>query len=318
MRIWIDSTTPKSIRLAHAVIERFPDNEYLHTVREGWETRGMTRILRIEGEAKFVGHHGLTRTAKLAESIERQRELLELIEGFVPESLYSHCSVEAIRIASALGIPIVSTNDSPWSRWVERLTIPLVDHHLTPWYTRKMWRIQPKGKRVLYQGIDEWTWIKGLIENGFHNEWKPRHVLVREPEHYSNYFNERLGLREAFEDFEGNVKFVGRYHRKDVFRDAHKLLKGALCVVGIGGTINREATLLGIPSILIKVKAWVTGIYGYLQTLGPAFLASDVSQGVRWMERFWGETLHALPLDKTITKKLQSPLDALGEVLDGG
>ena len=317
MRIWIDSTTPKSLRLAVAVMERFPDHEYVHTARDGWEMRGMAGILNLE--PLFVGRHGRTREEKLRCSITRQQALLKEISDWGFDLLYSHCSIEAIRTASALGIPIASTNDSPWSRWVERLTIPLVDHHITPFYTWEMWKLKPKEKRTLYKGLDEWAWIKPLYHasswdySTWWDDWEPRYVLTRELEHGSNYLDEDL----RFDGFSGPVKHLPRYDG-ETFEDSLELLKGAACTVGVGGTINREAALLGVPSVLVRVKPWVTGIYGYLQTIGPAFLAGDASQGMKWMDRFMGKTLHALPLDKTITKKLQSPLDALGKVLDGG
>ncbi|MEM3710276.1 MAG: DUF354 domain-containing protein, partial [Nitrososphaerales archaeon] len=137
-KLWIDCTDPASVRLAKALIDRL-DIEVKVTVREGAGTEEMAKLLGLNFDV--IGKHGGKDSySKLMASINRMKELTEYAKKLKGYAFYTHSSVEGARIAYGLGLmPIITSDDTPWSTHVARLILPLCDYHIMPVWSKDLW-----------------------------------------------------------------------------------------------------------------------------------------------------------------------------------
>src|SRR5438445_13178657 len=85
----------------------------------------------------FIGERGgKERGNQLKASLERQRNMLPLVESFGPDVAASVASADCARISFGLGFKHISINDSPHSLVAGKLSLPLSYHLLTPWIIR--------------------------------------------------------------------------------------------------------------------------------------------------------------------------------------
>ena len=273
MRVWLDACTGKHVRYATAIARelRARGHDVVLTTREHPDTVALAEAL---GEDFLVvgRYHPGDRAGKLLESARRTSLLARLFsdEAVRPDVAICHQSVELCRVAFGLGVPIVCTSDSPHAVAVGRLTVPLVDVLVLSSALPAEPYLAMGAKRVeRFDGVDEVAWarrpelgtgagVRELLE-GLDGPV----IVVREEEHGAAYARGRglmweiaLALRDL-----GSVVFLPRYGRPphlpdgiivpEGFVDGFSLVGEADLVLGVGGTLCREAALQGTPTIII-------------------------------------------------------------------
>lgn len=282
LRIWFDPLTPKQALFCQKIANRFAVENFdiVYTTRDYPEAVGRLELLGIHAEV--IGRHGgADRYEKLLASGERVVELAKYIQKVKPDIGFAFASPESARVAYGLGIPYYTANDSPHSQFVAHLTIPFAETLFTPWIMLQSWHELgiPKHKIVHYHGLDPVAWLEDftpnpevLTELGL--EPSSEYVVIRPEEAQASYLH---GLADEANPVTNPVisKIVDvfpelaiivlcRYkNQREAIRkrygnhiimpdkvvDAPSLLSSSILLVGAGGTMNQEASLLGVPVI---------------------------------------------------------------------
>lgn len=281
-RIWFDPLTPKQALFCNKISSRFElaGFEVIYTSREYSQVTEKLDLLGIK--TQVLGKHGgADRYEKLRASGERIVALAEYINSVKPDLAFSFASPEGARVAYGLGIPFFTANDSPHSRFVAQLTIPYAIKLFTPWIMEEAWIKSnfSQQKIIPYHGLDPVAWLqdftpnpKALSDLGL--EVNSKFVVVRPEEVQASYLEGRVNelsqviipvikaIQEQYPEL--HVVVLCRYSEQrqamsNLFRDriilpegivdATSLIASAQLVVGAGGTMNQEASLLGIPVI---------------------------------------------------------------------
>ncbi len=270
--VWLDVVTPKDALLVSCLLPPLHKKKIstLVTAKKQTQTTQLLKLLSIPYTE--VGEYGYTLKEKL---VEEQKRILEFVELFektgVPKALWTHGGVDAVRTAFGLQIPIVYSNDTLHATHVARLVAAMVDWLIAPKPFGKSWSkfgIQ-KSRIKLYDGVEEVAWIK---------EAKPkvpreveelarenRLVLFRNVEYKASYYSGmELDVFKLIHRLSKMAKiiYLPRYEeeRKELEKIknvwvpekaiiAYHLLPAVDLVVCSGGTICRESSILGIPTI---------------------------------------------------------------------
>ena len=281
-RIWLDPLTPKQALFCSKLCERFEAKGYdvVYTTREYPEATGKLELLGIT--AKVVGKHGgANRYEKLLASAERVVELTKYINSLDIDLAFSFASPEGARVAFGLGIPYFTANDSPHSHFVAQLTIPLAIRLFTPWIMKPLWIKSniPKEKISTYHGLDPVAWLQDFtpdphVLRELNLNVDSEYVVIRPEEAQAAYLYERGDesnpvinpvIKAILDEYpELGIVVLCRYPKqraaiRELFGkkvilpesvvDAPSLLSYAQLLVGAGGTMNQEASLLGVPVI---------------------------------------------------------------------
>ncbi len=272
-KIWIDALTPKQARLAIAFYKtlRSRGHTVLVTTREYDLTVHLFELESIKPIA--IGGHGKTRSEKLFRDIERMQKLAKIIVSEKPDLLVAYPSPSATRVAFGLDIPIILFSDTPHAIHASRLSIPLanvlVHSSFIPESRFKPYISEGFTKEITYNGVEELEWVKkfkpsteGLDKLGL----EPlEYIVVRGEEKYASYYTYDTSLsRLAIELSKyAKVVFVPRYREqeekvqgrpniillKPPAIDGCVLEYNSIVVITGGGTMAREAALLGVPGI---------------------------------------------------------------------
>ncbi len=279
------------------------------TVREGAGTEKIAELLALNFDV--IGKHGGKGPyIKLVASIDRMKELAEYSKKFKGYAFYTHSSVEGARVAYGLGLkPIITSDDTPWSIYVARLLLPLCDYHIMPIWSKDLWPIKPSEFVYEYDGDITVAWTRRIKLN-----WKPRHVLVREPEVKASYidyeFNELHLLDKEFD----NLYYARRYEE---FEDMIKLIAKSYCVVTLcGSTVGKEACLLGVPTIMYTkgISSMAFSVLNYLKDKGlPVYGASNYEELKSLVDKFIQEPTKWNTEDRL--KQMESPIEHIERIL---
>ena len=280
MRIMIDILTPKHCRLFSKLAERLKErgHEVWFTSREYREANGLRELMGIE--ARIVGRHGGKELKnKLMASAERTKELIPIFDEIDPDVSIS-LSPEMARASYGLGVPHVCVNDSPHAEAVARLTVPLSTRLLSPWIIPKeAWARFGVAREdiIQYRALDPWAWIKDLkpdrsILDELELDEEKTIITFRTAETFAAYLLGKSIRGRTMLDFiggllklEGDLQIVVIPRYSEQVSDLKKAFEGevTLCesivdgpsllyysdiFVGMGGTMNAEAALLGIPT----------------------------------------------------------------------
>jgi predicted glycosyltransferase len=278
LKFWIDALTPKQLIFFNTLSEKMKKSghEVIFTTRSYHDVNYVIRRLGIE--VTVVGKHGgSSKSTKLEASLSRSLELVRFIRDEKVDGTVSFNSPEAARVSFGLGIPHYTVNDSPHSVWVARLSIPLSRILFTPWVIPlSAWREYGirKEMMVTYRALDPAAWLKRK------DEWPPPTefeksargaILFRPEESQASYMQEQK-LKERVELVrmiseslpDNRVIVLPRYEQQEkefdyvdapnvfVCREPFfgpNLLTVCAALIGGGGTMNAEASLLGVPTI---------------------------------------------------------------------
>jgi uncharacterized protein len=277
MRVWVDLLTPKQVLFFRPVIESLRESgvEVLATSRRYREVGPLADRagLRLE----YVGDRGHRgQEDQLLAATNRQAEMIPLVKGFGPQVAMSIASAVCARIAFGLNIKHVAVNDSPHSEVAGRLSIPLSYHLLCPWVIPyKAWEPFGIGRNQVstYHALDPAAWLKREPLHGPVPDVDSgkKTITVRVQESDAPYLAKSdlkwvdkvlESLLASFPDAnlvalcrydyqveEVRAKFGSRWIVPDEVVSGHDLLAKTDLFVGMGGTMNAEAALMGVPTI---------------------------------------------------------------------
>jgi predicted glycosyltransferase len=324
MRVWYDACTGKHVRYGVAVAKRLREfgHEVILTTRKHPDTVPLARFLNenfiVVG--KYSPKSLLTR---LRESVRRQSVFCRIFGKAVPDVAISHGSVDQMRVAFGLGIPTVTTVDTPYADAVHRLTLPLADYVIAskaiPKETLQKYNV--KGKIVQFDGVDEVAWIRDFKPTVKYDFGSPL-IVVRELEERAVYAKKRfssIALAKKLTSL-GKVVFLSRYRRRSVkglivpkgFADSASLVAQADLFIGAGGTITREAALQGTPAIVVNVFQ-EQHVNDYLAEKGFPIFKTELSSVFELAKRILGSKRDVSDL----LARLENPVDVIANIVSG-
>ncbi len=294
MKVWVDLLTPKQVLFFGPLIKELRSRgvEVLATSRRYREVGPLAE--RASLELKYVGDRGTKGPEEqLLAATRRQAEMIPIVKEFNPGAAVSIASAVCARVAFGLGIRHIAVNDSPHSEVAGRLSIPLTYRLLCPWVIPfSAWeRFGLQRKQVsTYHALDAAVWLKRPPLSGPvpKLDGKKKTITVRVQESDAPYlakadmsWTDRLlgALLDGFPDTnvvalcrydfqvdEVKGKFGSRCIVPDEVVSGHDLLSATDLFVGMGGTMNAEAALMGVPTI----SAFQGSLYTdrYLQSVG--------------------------------------------------
>lgn len=276
MKIWIDIVNAPHVWFFKNIIKYLEDQgeEVLITARKFGDVHNLLDLFEIPYTS--VGKHGATLEQKLLRSTERVYNLSKIIEKENPDVAVSKHSIELPRVSFGLKIPSVYVLDNEHAVAANRLTLPLCNKIIVP-KAMSMWDILKTGADpnalVRYEGTSEVIHFVDFQHNPeiFQdlnlNLKKDKTILMRPEPALASYLEanckesvlspivERIGeyanilviprFREQQDIFSGNENVTIIKPPVDTF----SLMKKCNLMIGAGGTMNREAALLGTPVI---------------------------------------------------------------------
>ena len=277
MRAWFDLLTPKQVLFFHPIIKELRSSgaEVLATSRRYREVGPLAE--RAGVDLRYVGERGgKGQEEQLLAATRRQAEMIPIVKEFRPQVAVSIASAVCARVAFGLGVRHLAVNDSPHSEVAGRLSLPLSHHLLCPWVIPyKAWeRFGLKRDQVTtYRALDPAAWLKRPPLGGPTPKLDPakKTITVRVQESDAPYLAEAdtgwtddllSSIIDAFPDV--NLVALCRYdfqveEIKNKFGSkcivpgevvsGHSLLSATDLFVGMGGTMNAEAALMGVPVI---------------------------------------------------------------------
>ncbi|MFQ6052169.1 MAG: DUF354 domain-containing protein [Candidatus Hydrothermarchaeota archaeon] len=277
--IWIDITNAPHVHVFKNLIRRLSSNyETLVTARDFGP---IFDLLEDEGIDYIPAgkHGGPTREGKLHASIERERELYKIFSERKPTLCVFKHSVEAARVSFGLNIYSMALVDNEHAEAQNRLTIPITQKIIIPsvipiqnitYYGAKRENI------TTFDGVCEVAHVKEICSPNVIKKQIPdldtgkKIITVRPEPVLADYMRENgenslctsviYNLLKDREDIQ--IVFLPRSEKQK--QEAKMLFEGVICpekvhgptllsisslLIGGGGTMNREAALLGTPSI---------------------------------------------------------------------
>ena len=312
MKMWADILTPKQVLFFKPVIDelRSSGTEVLVTSRRYREVGPLAD--RAGLDLKYVGERGgRGQEEQLLAATKRQAEMIPVVKEFSPDVAVSLASAVCARVAFGLGIKHVAANDSPHSQVAGRLSIPLSHRLVCPWVIPySAWAPFGIGRRQVstYHALDPAAWLRRAPVPGPVPKLDRDRttITVRVQESDAPYlaradmtWTDKL-LRSLIEAFpEANLVALCRY---DYQVEEVKSKFGSRCIVpnevvsgydllaqtdlfvGMGGTMNAEAALMGVPTISSFQGSLFTD--HYLQSVGLLARALTPDSLVSHAKRF--------------------------------
>lgn len=322
MKVWYDACTGKHVRYGTAIARRLRKlgHEVIFTIREHPDTVALAKTL---GEKPIVvGKYNPTSLfTRLEESASRMLHFSRMFKDHPPEVAVSHQSVELCRSAFGLKIPTIVTADTPYAVAVNRLTIPLASTLLTSEAIPKtIFKKYGSQKIVQFKGVDEVAWSRDSNRKKTF-EFKRPLIVVRQSEMKATY---ALGTTDVTIDVAnklsslGTVVFLPRYSKPKSskfivmheFVDSASLAAQSDLVVGVGGTIAREAALQGTPSIVISAFGRLQ-VNEYLSKKGFPLFIVNPSRILACARQQLGKKFDV----KAKFADLQNPVDVIERIL---
>ncbi len=277
MRLWIDVVNSPHVRLFRRLIRKHRSEiSYLFVTYRSYESlEKLSRdmLSSITDDLIPVGVREINKKKKLESFLARVKGLIRIASGRHIDVALSKASPDLARTAFGLGTPVVTVNDNEHSVPVIKLTFPLSKAVVVP-------KVFPENikerfctgavKEFRFDGLCEVAHIMDFLEDfkGVPHPDEDYLVARSEPIGASYmgrtrasrfvYFLEEIvaktGLRLYYFPRQ-NDPWIALLRKK--FKDlripsgsdALPLLAGARAFIGGGGTMTREAALLGTPAI---------------------------------------------------------------------
>jgi len=322
MRVWYDACTGKHVRYGVAIAKRLRSlgHEVILTTRKHPDTLPLAEFLN----EKFIvvgRYNPASLLTRLKESARRQLLFCKIFGENAPNVAISHGSVDQCRAAFGLGIPIITTVDTPYADAVHRLTLPLTDYIVASKAipTEALQTYNVRGRMVSFDGVDEVAWIKDFVPKVRYDFGRPL-IVFRQYEEKAVYTKRRLDLLTLARKLTrlGKVVFLSRYGHKSVkglivpktFVDSASLVAQADLFVGAGGTITREATLQGTPAIVAEIFP-SRHVNDFLAEKGFPIFGVKLSGVLTLAERLLGQKRDV----KHLLAELENPVDVIADVV---
>jgi predicted glycosyltransferase/mRNA-degrading endonuclease toxin of MazEF toxin-antitoxin module len=292
--IWFDLITPKSVLFFKPIIDELKTRgqNILVTAREGSGYSEVVEFLKLYNIEFFNRGEfgGGDLKDKLHASIERQKALMEFVTLYDVQKLVCLSSVDAVRVAFGLGLPVINFYDIPLSDYntnfkkalpQARLTIPLASKMFKPFVVpdEVIKRFGLEDDQIYdYKFIDPLIWLENFevdeeYVNTIYKKYKidqsKKTIIIREEEYKSSYVDKKypmlyLALDKIYKKYDVNIVIIPRYESEYLKKEfpfatvledkvyLQHLLAKADIFIGGGGTINTEACFLGTPTIYTR------------------------------------------------------------------
>lgn len=330
MKIWLDVLTPKQAMLFGSIYQELVQRSFnvLLTARNYDYTAAVLKQLGVD--FVLVGGYGYDLKSKLVEELKRMLSLLNIVESF--DTLIAYPNPGAARIAFALQKHYIALTDSPHSEIPSRLSLPLASSVITstciPKKMIEQYVFKEKTIIIQYNGVDEVQWLrdfrpdKSYIKSLDLCEYS--YIVVRPPEIMASYYRNGAVITELIEKIVQyfinqnlSVVYLPRYSYDVVMArfsgmknfivpsiemgvKGSQLLYYAIASISGGGTMAREAALIGTPGIsLFPQELYVDEClrekgFPIMHSLSHDSIVERVREGLRDPERYKKEALTAL------------------------
>ena len=276
MKIWIDIVNAPHVRFFKSIISYLENEgeEVFITARRFGDVHRLLDLFNIN--YNLVGWHGVSLEEKLIRSTQRAYELSQIISREKPDVAVSKHSIELPRITYGLKIPSVYILDNEHAIAANKLTLPLCERVILPAVIKpeSVVRCGADPDYLLpYNGTSELTHLVDFQYNPHIFDdlkldlKKEKTILMRPEPSLASYLDADCRttvlspIVEALED-QANILVIPRFReQQQIFEDddqitlikppvdTFSLMKACDLVIGAGGTMNREAALLGTPVI---------------------------------------------------------------------
>lgn len=275
MKIWIDIVNAPHVWFFKNIIRFLEDEgeEVFITARKYGDVHQLLDLFKIKYTS--VGRHGATLEQKLLRSTERVYNLSKIIEKEKPDVAVSKHSIELPRVSFGLKIPSVYVLDNEHALAANRLTLPLCNKIIIP-EAINVWEVLKTGADpnalIRYNGTSELIHFEDFnynpnIFNDLNLDLKKNKTILMRPEpSLASYLDADCRksvlspIVDQLEDY-ANILVIPRFkEQQEIFEDDNviiikppvdtfSLIKKSDLLIGAGGTMNREAALLGTPVI---------------------------------------------------------------------
>ncbi|MGQ9718273.1 MAG: DUF354 domain-containing protein [Nitrososphaerales archaeon] len=348
MRVWIDILTPKQALFFNHLIEdlKSRSHEVLPTSRHYREANQLAKKIGLD--TVIIGEHGGgSLYGKLFTSSRRIGLLADLINEWKPCCAVSFSSPECARVAYGLAIKHICINDSPHAQSVARLTIPLSKILLTPWiipYSAWTRYGISQNNIIRYKALDPVTWLK---RKKFYEsksldlpvDRSKRTLTIRLEESFASYllesneeWSDKLlkGVADRHQD--KNIVVLCRYEQQlskilESYGDrfivprevvmGSNLLKYTDVFIGMGGTMNAESALMGIPTIS-AYRGKDTYVESYLIKKGLLVKPRTVKGVLDCIENLMNERKKVQIMRKAegLLNKMEDPIKKIASIVE--
>jgi len=305
----------------------------LSTSRNYREVVELSKIKHVN--LQLTGSHGGSkRDSKLKASIQRMRDLVDVVTEFSPDLTLSFCSPEAARISFGLGIKHIVFSDSPHAEAVMRLSIPLAQKVLIPWIIPKKEFEKfgiSKNNIIQYKAIDAAIIVKDKSNNvPFYVDKSKKTIVIRPEESEAAYITERKNVTNKIigefskESEKYNIIVLPRYQsQRDMLNreygnklkvmnrivDGKSLLSVTDVFIGSGGTMTAESALMGIPTI--SYDAVPNYIEKYLVKVGLVKRETNPKRAIQIAKQMLREGHKNKKKASTILNSMEDPFKKL-------
>lgn len=303
MKVWIDIVNSPHVRFFKSIIDFLEDEgeEVFITARKFGDIHRLLDLFGIHYTS--VGRHGVTLEEKLLASTDRAYELSKIIAAEKLDVAVSKHSIELPRVSWGMGIPNVYVLDNEHAKAANRLTLPLCNRIIIP-EAIDVWDVLETGADpnalVRFNGTSELTHLKDFKYNPHIFEDLNLHlkedktILMRPEPSLASYLDADCRksvlspLVEPLENF-ANILVIPRFReQQEIFDtenvhlikppvDTFSLMKRCDLVIGAGGTMNREAALLGTP-VISCYPGKLLAVDGYYIKKGLMNRSTDVDE----------------------------------------
>ncbi len=312
--IWVDITNMPHVLFFREFIK---ENDALVTTRDFGSLHTLLEMNGIE-YISLGRHGGADKKAKLLESTKRVHELTDLISEHTIGVAVAKHSVELPRVAYGLGIPSIFVVDNEYAVHQNRLTLPLATDMVMP-QALDTRLIMKHGADMAhahkFKGVCEASHLKGFKPDKGKVKEYGEYVVVRPEPYTASYFQSESHTQELINRLKGNdlnvivlprgtERYDNATHLESL--DTLNLLYHAKAFFGGGGTMNREAAILGTPAVSFYSQE-LLGVDRMLINLG--LLHHTTSLDLDLSEILSAEGLRSSA--KRILKTFQDPFSAI-------
>ncbi|AXI25156.1 hypothetical protein CFE53_02925 [Methanofervidicoccus sp. A16] len=324
MDVWIDFTNSPHVHYFSQLIKRFERKgiEYIITYRRFKNLESIVELYNYNSHPILVGSHGEELDEKLINSADRIIKLTKIVMKNKPQVAIAKHSVELPRVAFGLNIPSIFVVDNEYAEAQNRLTLPLVDEIISPQGTNKdLLRNQGGRDFLTFDGTCEVAHINSRLNNvlpldreivekmGLSRDLP---LIVMRPCPNSSYCNGKRDIlpyiiKELRRIMDCNIVVFPRSEKqKKVYSplgvtipevvDSISLLYYADAMVGAGGTMNREAAVIGVPTVSCYPER-ILGVDNYLIEMGRMVHLLSVREIVNYIEDNIGKRNNSINLE---------------------
>lgn len=276
MKVWIDIVNAPHVRFFNGIIKklRADGHEVLITARDFSNIHDLLEIFNLEYTS--IGNHGVTLEEKLLSSTKRAYELSKFIAKENIDVAITKHSIELPRVAFGLGIPNIFVLDNEHAIAANKLTLPLTNKLIIP-EIFDVWNTIHFGMNpndiVRYNGtcevthLEDFTYNEKIIDDLGLELKNDKIILMRPEPSLASYLDADCTksvltpIVDALKN-QADILIIPRFKTQgEIFKDlpnvhiiktpvdTFSLMKKADLLIGAGGTMNREAALLGTPVI---------------------------------------------------------------------